>query len=308
VFVENYKAGTLARYGLDYASLREINPRIVYCSVTGFGEDGPYGGLPAYDFILQGMSGLMSTCGSPDDAPGGAPMRTAVPITDIVTGLYAAISILAALRQRDESGRGQFIDAAMIDASVALNGHLALGYLMTGQVPRRIGNANPIAAPSETYAASDGRIIVAAGNNGQFAALAKAVGLPNLLDDPLFATNVVRVRNRAALSAQLAARFETDTARNWLDKLGAAGVPCGPINNMAAVFDDPHVRHRGLQMRVPHGRGVEAPVLKSPLNLSEAPVDYRASPMLGADTEAVLRDRLGMNASQIARLRDANTI
>ncbi len=308
VFIENYKSGALARYGLDYPRVSELNPRVVYCSVTGFGADGPYAGRPAYDFILQGMSGLMSTCGQPEGAPGGAPMRAAVPITDMVTGLYAAISVLAALRQRDETGRGQYIDAAMIDASVAMNGHLAIGYLMTGQVPGRIGNANPIAAPSETYATSDSRIIVAAGNNNQFAALAKALGRPDLLEDPRFASNPERVRNRAALAERLGAHFLADTGKNWVERLSAAGVPCGPINDMAAVFADPQVRQRGIQLSAPHGRGIESPMLKSPLNMSDSPVEYRAAPMLGADTDQILRERLGMSAAQIAQLRAENTI
>lgn len=308
VFVENYKAGALARYGLDYGSIRAINPRIIYCSVTGFGPDGPYAARPAYDFILQGMSGLMSTCGHPDGTPGAGPMRTAVPITDIVTGLYATISILGAVIQRGLTGAGQFIDMAMIDAAVALNGHLALGYLMTGKIPARIGNANPIASPSEVHRTADGRIIVAAGNDGQFRALASAIGEPQLAEDPRFRTNSDRVRNRRELNPIIAGKLCDKGSSYWVDRLSAVGVPCGPINELDAVFEDPQVRHRGIAMKLPHARGVDIPVLKSPLNLSAAPVDYRAPPILGEGTDDVLQNLLNLSEVQIAQLREASVI
>ncbi|MCY1395666.1 Acetyl-CoA:oxalate CoA-transferase [compost metagenome] len=308
VLVENYKVGSLARYGLDAASMRARFPRLIYCSVTGFGSDGPYAARPAYDFILQGLSGLMSTCGHPDGEPGAGPMRTAIPITDIVTGLYASISILGALIQRGQTGEGQFIDAAMLDSAVALNGHLALGYLLTGKLPARIGNANPVAAPSEIYATRDGRLILAVGNNGQFSALLDAIGLNELAADPRFASNYERVRNRSAMYAALApALLARDTA-DWMERLAAVGVPCGTVNDFAGVFADPQVRHRGLQLSVPHGRGGEIPMLKSPLNLSASPVEHRAPPLLGADTRDVLRDLLGASAERIDRLRERQVI
>jgi crotonobetainyl-CoA:carnitine CoA-transferase CaiB-like acyl-CoA transferase len=308
IFIENYKQGALARYGLDYQSIRAVNPRIIYCSITGFGQDGPYAARPAYDFILQGMSGLMSTCGQPDGAPGAGPMRTAIPLTDIATGLYATISILAALIHRDRTGEGQFIDAAMLDASVALNGHLAIGYLMTGKIPQRIGNANPIASPSEVFATRDGRLIVAAGNNGQFQALAREIGLPELSDDPRFKTNGDRVRNRMELVRVVAARLISETNAFWVERLSKAGVPCGPINDLDEVFDDPQVRHRGVSLTVAHGRGVEVPMLKSPLNLSASPVDYRAAPQLGEGTRSVLESLLNLSSDEIAALRAAQVI
>ena len=308
VFVENCELGALARYGLDYESIRAVNPRIIYCSITGFGGDGPYAARPAYDFILQGMSGLMSTCGQPDGAPGAGPMRTAIPLTDIATGLYATIAILAALIHRDQTGEGQFIDAAMLDASVALNGHLALGYLMTGKVPQRIGNANPIASPSEVFATRDGRLIVAAGNNGQFQALAREIGLPELAADPRFKSNGERVRNRVELGQILAARLIGETNAHWVERLSKAGVPCGPINDLDDVFDDPQVRHRGVKLSVMHGRGVEIPMLKSPLNLSAAPVSYRAAPQLGEGTQGVLEQLLNLSGDEIAALREARVV
>jgi len=303
IFVENYKAGSLARYGLDYPAIRAINPRIIYCSVTGFGGDGPYASRPAYDFILQGMSGLMSTCGHPDGAPGAGPMRTAVPITDITTGLYAAISILGALIHRSQTGLGQFIDAAMIDSAVALNGHLAIGYLMTGKVPARIGNANPIASPSEVHATRDGHMIVAAGNDGQFKALASAIGLPQLAGDSRFRSNSDRVRNRKDLFPRLAEKLREETTAFWVDRLSVAGVPCGPINELDAVFADPQVRHRGIQLEAEHGTGGDVPLLKSPLNLSASPIEYRAPPLLGEGTDEVLGRLLQLSPDEVAQLR-----
>jgi len=308
VFVENFKAGALAHYGLDYASIQAINPRIIYCSVTGFGVDGPYAGLPAYDFILQAMSGLMSTCGHPDGAPGAGPMRTAIPLTDLATGLYATISILAALIHRDQTGSGQFIDAALLDASVALSGHLAVGYLMTGKVPPRIGNANHVSAPSEVFDTSDGHIIAGAGNNGQFKALMETLGRPELVQDPRFDSNVKRLRNRRALYELIEALTVAHDTAYWIERLNAAGIPCGPINEFPAVFADPQVIHRGIKREVMHGRGVSVPMLKSPLNLSAAPVDYRAAPMLGADTEAVLHSLLKLSDAEIDGLREQQVV
>lgn len=308
VLVENYKAGSLKKYGLDYEALKTENPRLIYCSVTGFGQDGPYAARPAYDFILQGLSGLMSTCGRPDGAPGAGPMRTSIPITDLFTGLYATISILGALIQRAQTGRGQYIDAAMLDASVAVNGHLALGFLMTGSLPARIGNANPIASPSEVFAAMDGDIIVAAGNNGQFRALADALGRPELKSDPRFDTNAHRVQNRDALSALLAAILASQDMMHWTRSLSAAGVPCGPVNTLAQVFDDPQVAHRGLRKTVRHARGMDVPMLKSPLNLTDSPVDYRPAPLLGEHTDQVLRDLVGASEPDLVQMKAENVI
>lgn len=303
VVVENYKVGSLAKYGLDYASVRERRPDIIYCSVTGFGQHGPYAPLPAYDFILQGLAGLMSTCGQPEGAPGAGPMRTAIPIADVVTGLYASISVVSALYHRLKTGEGQYIDASMLDASVALNGHLALGYLMTGALPPRMGNTNPIASPSEVFDCTDGQFIIAAGNNGQFSAFCKVLGQPEIAQDARFATNALRVKHRAELRAILVPLLIGWNRARILEALQQQGVPCGPINDMAAVFADPQTQVRDLALKLPHGRGCEVPSLRSPLSFSHTPVVHRASPMLGEHVESVLCSELGLDAQELQSLR-----
>lgn len=287
LFVENSKAGSLEKLGLGAADLRALNPRLVTCSITGFGPDGPYAKRPAYDVIMQGMAGLMSTVGAAD----GPPTRTAIPITDLMTGMTATVAILGALMRRERFGMGGHVDCAMIDASVAMNGHLALGHAMTGEVPARVGNSNPVAAPSSVYRTADGHLIVGAGNDRQFVALSAALGLA---PDPRFATNDQRVQNRVPLDALVQAALETRPSAHWLALLEAAGVPCGPIHTMADLAHDPQIAHRGLLKRVPHAVGVEAPMLRSPLRISGAETPHRAPPMLGADTAGVLRDVLGM--------------
>jgi len=308
VVVENYKAGSLKKYGLDYESIRAVRPDVIYCSVTGFGPDGPYAPRPAYDFILQGMAGLMSTCGQPDGAPGAAPMRTAIPLTDILTGLYASVALMGALYHRQATGEGQYIDAAMLDAAVAANGHLALGYQMTGKVPQRAGNSNPVASPSEVFACRDGHLIIAAGNNGQFAALCRVLGCEALLGNPDFAQNVDRVRHRPALREALGAHLSSWNAADLVPALEAAGVPCGPINRMDEVFEDPQVQHRGLLVRLPHASGTDAPTLRSPLRFSATPVTMTAPPQLGQHTEAALCEELGMTAADVRAYRERGLV
>jgi crotonobetainyl-CoA:carnitine CoA-transferase CaiB-like acyl-CoA transferase len=308
IVVENYKVGTLARYGLDYESIRACRGDIIYCSVTGFGQSGPYAQRPAYDFILQGLAGVMSTCGQPDGTPGGEPMRTAIPVTDVVTGLYAAIGILGALFHRERSGEGQYLDAAMLDASVALNGHLALGFLMTGALPPRVGNTNPIASPSEVFQCADGSLIVAAGNNGQFQALCGVLGCPELTGDPRFRTNAVRVANRAELRDTLAPKLAHRPRVALLAELESAGVPSGPINDMAQAFDDPQCRHREIALTLPHKRGVEVPSVRSPLRFSRTPVEHRAPPMLGEHNARVLIDELGIEPERFRTLQERGIV
>ena len=304
VFIENYKVGALQKYGLDAASIRALNPRIIYCSVTGFGQDGPYAPRPAYDSVMQAMCGLMSTCGHPDGEPGAGPMRSAVPIADIFTGLYAAIGILGALIQRGQTGEGQYIDAAMVDVTTAINAHLALGYLMTGNVPQRQGNNNPITAPSEVFRARDGYFSMSAGNAGQFTGLLQALEIDTALAlDPRFASGMARIKHRRALHDILEARTLEQPVRHWIDRLSALNVPCAPIYDMQQLFDDPHVRHRGLAMRLPHASGVDVPVLRSPLHLSAAPVEHRAPPMLGQHTAEILASLLGRSGAEVAALR-----
>ncbi|WP_342129190.1 CaiB/BaiF CoA transferase family protein [Hydrogenophaga sp. OTU3427] len=309
VVVENFKVGDLKRYGLDHATLCARHPGLIYCSVTGFGQDGPYASRPAYDSVLQAMCGLMSTCGQPDDQPGGGPMRAGVPVADIFTGLYAAIAILAALMHRRSSGAGQFIDMAMVDATTAIMGHLALGYLMTGEVPQRQGNNNPITAPSEVFRASDGFFSMSAGNNGQFAALLEVLELPvELLTDPRFATNIDRLAHRQALHEHLEAVTLTRPVAEWIDRLSARTVPCAAINDMRQVFEDPQVRHRDLHLSLPHGSGQEVPTLRSPLRLPQAPVAYVAPPMLGQHTAQVLHNLLGKSATQVQALQQRGAV
>ena len=306
VLVENFKVGDLRRYGLDYASLSRDNPGLIYCSVTGFGQDGPYASRPAYDSVLQAMCGLMSTCGHPDGEPGAGPMRAGVPIADIFTGLYAAVAVLAAVIQRREHGRGQFIDMAMVDATTAVMGHLALGYLMTGEAPRRQGNNNPITAPSEVFRAQDGYFSMSAGNNGQFLAMLDALELPaDVAQDPRFVTNIERIRHRPALHALLESVTLTRPVAEWVERLSARTVPCAAINDMKQVFEDPQVKHRDLHLEVPHGSGRTVPTLRSPLHLPLSPVSYAAPPMLGEHTIEVLQGLLGKPAAEIERLRHA---
>lgn len=300
VFIENYKVGALERYGLDYASLRALRPDLIYCSVTGFGQTGPYAARPAYDSVMQAMCGLMSTCGHPDGEPGAGPMRSAIPICDIFTGLYASIGILGAILHLQQTGEGQFIDAAMVDVSTAINGHLALGYLMTGVVPQRQGNQNPITAPSEVFAASDGYFSMSAGNQQQFLKLLRVLELDAALaQDPRFVTNIERIRHRAVLHEVLQTCTREQPVAHWIDKLSASSVPCAPIYNMEQLFDDPHIRDRDLVLHLPHGSGVDVPVLRSPLHLSAAPVEHRAPPMLGEHTREVLQQWVGRTDDQI---------
>lgn len=293
VFVENFKAGGLKRFGLDADTLCAQYPKLIYCSVTGFGQDGPYAHRPAYDFVMQAMAGLMSSCGQPDGTPGGMPMRTGIPTTDLVTGYQAVVSVLGALIQRGITGRGQFIDASMLDASVAFNVHLAQGYLLNGKPPARLGNNNPIASPSGVFAASDGWMVVAAGNDRQFVALSELLGRPDLPKDARFATNGARVQNRMALHEQLEPLLLAQTSKHWLALMSEAQVPCAPINDMAHVFDDPQVRHRDMVRQVPHGSGQTISMVRSTLNMSAHEAPMNAPPQLGEHTDEVLRDWLG---------------
>lgn len=309
VFIENYKVGALKRYGLDYDSLRALNPSLIYCSVTGFGQDGPYAARPAYDSVLQAMCGLMSTCGQPDGEPGAGPMRSAVPIADIFTGLYAAIAVLAAVIHKQQTGDGQYIDTAMLDVTTAINGHLALGYLMTGEVPQRQGNNNPITAPSEVFRAQGGYFTMSAGNDDQFKRLLQVLGLdPALALEPRFVSNIQRIKHRKELHQILEARTLEQPVAQWIETLSAQGVPCASINDMKQMFDDPQVQHRDLALEVAHGSGVQVPTLRSPLRLSASPVIHRAPPMLGEHSDEVLRSVLGKPVSEIQRLREKGIV
>jgi crotonobetainyl-CoA:carnitine CoA-transferase CaiB-like acyl-CoA transferase len=309
VVIENFKVGGLAKYGLDYPSLQALNPGVIYCSITGFGQTGPYRHKPGYDFMIQGIGGLMSITGEPDQRPGGAPMKVGVAVADIFTGLYAAIAILGALAHRDRTGTGQHIDLALLDTQVAVLANQAMNYLVTGVAPQRLGNAHPNIVPYQVFAASDGHIIVAVGNETQFARMCEVIGRPELASDARFASNASRVHNREELVAILQGILVTRTMRDWLQALERAGVPCGPINTVADVFADPQVQARGLKLHLPHPSIGSVPSVANPIKYSATPIDYRsAPPMLGADTDEILREMLGVTPEEIGRLRKAGVV
>jgi len=303
VLLENYKVGGLRQYGLDYASLAKLNPRLIYCSVTGFGQTGPYAPRAGYDFIIQGLGGLMSITGERDDLPGGGPQKVGVAVSDLMTGMYATIAVLAALAEREKSGLGQHVDMALLDTQVAMTANMAMNYLASGKPPVRAGNAHPNIVPYQTFAASDGHIIVAVGNDGQFTRLCEIAEAPELATDPRFATNPARVKHRSILVPLLAERIGRKPMRFWSEALQAAGVPCGPINDLAQVFDDPQVQHRGMRIELPHPTAGKVPLVASPIKLSRTPVEHRsAPPLLGQHTDEVLAG-IGLDEQAIAALR-----
>ena len=304
VVLENFKVGGLAQYGLDYASLRAVNPRLVYCSITGFGQDGPYAPRAGYDFLIQGLGGLMSLTGRPDEEDGGGPMKVGVALTDILTGLYATNAVLAALAWREKSGEGQYIDLALLDVQVACLANQAMNYLATGQNPRRLGNAHPNIVPYQDFPTADGYMILAIGNDGQFARFCEEAGQPGIAADPRFATNRARVANRGELIPMLKRLTIERSTADWVAALEALAVPCGPINTLADVFADPQVQARGLKVTMPHPVAGSLPLVANPMKLSATPVDYRLPPpMLGEHTDGVLAATLGLDAARIAALR-----
>jgi len=309
VLIENYKVGTLARYGLDYPTLARRHPRLIYCSITGFGQTGPYRERAGYDPIMQAMGGLMSITGESDARPGGGPQRVGISISDLMTGAYAVIGILAALVYRNESGRGQQVDAALLDVLVAALSNAAMNYLVTGEVPRRQGNAHPNVVPSGAFACSDGRLQFVAGNDSQFVKLCEVLGVAELARDPRFASNAVRVANRDAINALLEAATCRRSTGELSEALARAGVPAGPINDMAQVFADPQVVARGLRIDLDHPLAGTIPAIASPVRLSETPAQYRLPPpLLGQHTREVLRDLLGMSEAEIEALAGAKAI
>jgi crotonobetainyl-CoA:carnitine CoA-transferase CaiB-like acyl-CoA transferase len=308
IVLENYKAGTLGRYGLDEASLRKINPRLIYCSVTGFGQTGPRRDQPAYDFLIQAMGGLMSVTGEKDGKPGGGPQKVGIPIVDLMTGMYTTVAVLAALARRNETGVGDNIDIGMLDVQVATLSNQAMNYLVSGKVPARNGNAHPNIQPQDVYACADGDLILVVGNDGQFAKLCSVLNRGEWVTDARFASNAQRVRNIGALSGMLREDFLRWTREKLIAALDAVGVPCGAINSVAEVFEDPQVRARGMLTHVPHPSGVDMPQLASPMRFADAPLQTQsAPPLLGQHSDAILAE-LGYAASDIADLRAQGAI
>ena len=303
VLIENYKVGTLARYGLDYERLRDINPRLIYCSITGFGQSGPYAPRPGYDFVFQGMGGLMSITGERDDLPGGGPMKVGIAITDILTGMYASLAITAAIAHCERGGSGQYIDMALLDSMVAFNANQISGYLVSGNIPKRYGNAHPNVVPYQVFPCKDGHIILAVGNDSQFASLCKVAGRPELAEDERFRLMSGRIVNRDALIPLIAEIMKQRGMHEWIEVLEGANVPCGPINNMQQVFEDPQVQHRGLKVEIPTSAGVPCPTVASPMRFSETPVEYTVPPpTLGQHTQEILQDLLGMDRQAVDAL------
>ena len=309
VLLENYKAGDLARYGLAYEDLRKVNPGLVYCSVTGFGQTGPYSERPGYDFMAQGMGGLMSVTGERDDLPGGGPQRVGVPIVDIMTGMYATIAVCAALAHRERTGEGNYIDMALLDTQVAFLANQAMNYLATGESPGRLGNAHPNIVPYQTFRTQDGDIILACGNDNLFAKFCDVAGRRALAVDPRFATNAKRVENRAELTRLLADVFATRTTREWVDALEDAGVPNGPINTIEQVFAEPQVIARGMRIELPHPTAGKVPLVASPMRFTGTPLEFKVPPpTLGQHTDEILREVLGRSAAEVARLKAGGII
>jgi crotonobetainyl-CoA:carnitine CoA-transferase CaiB-like acyl-CoA transferase len=303
VLLENYKVGALARHGLGYEDLAPSCPRLVYCSITGFGQSGPYRNRPGYDFLIQAMGGLMSITGEPDDASGGGPVKVGVAVADLLTGMYATTAVLAALAHRERSGRGQHVGLAILDVQVATLANQGESYLATGRAPRRLGNAHPSIVPYQAFATKDGHLVLAIGNDGQFARFCEVAGRPELSREARFETNAARVEHRGELVLALAPILAARETGEWIGALEAADVPCGPINDLAQVFEDPQVRHRGLRVDVPHPRCGTVPLVASPIRLSETPVHHGAPPLLGEHTREVLVDILGMDEAEVEALR-----
>ncbi|WP_321932154.1 CaiB/BaiF CoA transferase family protein [Paraburkholderia guartelaensis] len=304
VFIENYKVGDMARYGLSYSDLRVINPRLVYCSITGFGQDGPFSQQAGYDFIVQGMGGLMSITGERDELPGGGPQKVGVAFADVMTGMYATVAILAALAHRTKTAKGQYIDMALLDVQVAAMANMNLNYLVSGKIPRRQGNAHANIVPYEAFDAKDGQIVLAVGNDGQFRKFCEIADCPHLASDPRFATNAARVTNRETLVPLIREMLVTRTIEEWMTPLAAVGVPCGPVNNIAQTFAHPQVLYRGMRVDLPHPLSGSVPTVANPIRMSDSPIQYRsAPPTLGQHTNEVLSSLCRIGTDEIDQLR-----
>jgi crotonobetainyl-CoA:carnitine CoA-transferase CaiB-like acyl-CoA transferase len=309
ILIENFKVDGLKQYGLDYASLRKINPRLIYCSITGFGQTGPYASRAGYDFLIQAMGGLMSITGQKDTEPGAGPQKVGVALTDILTGLYSTVGILAALSHRQRSGEGQWLDMALLDVQVASLANQASNFLVGGESPTRMGNAHPNIVPYQDFPTRDGYMVIAVGNDAQFSRLCQAAGQPGIAIDPRYRTNKDRVQNRKELISQMNAFTVTRSTQEWIMDLETVGVPCGPINNLEQVFADPHVKARQIHQKLEHPSMGTVSSVASPIRLSETPVQYRmAPPLLGEHTHEVLCDLLGMSEQEVSALQQAGVV
>ncbi|NMY36061.1 MULTISPECIES: CaiB/BaiF CoA-transferase family protein [unclassified Pseudomonas] len=309
ILIENFKVGGLQAYGLDYASLKDVNPDLIYCSITGFGQTGPYAKRAGYDFMIQGLGGLMSLTGRPEGEEGAGPVKAGVALTDILTGLYSTVAILAALAHRQHDGGGQHIDMALLDVQVACLANQAMNYLTTGVSPKRLGNAHPNIVPYQDFPTADGDFILTVGNDGQFRKFAQVAGYAEWADDPRFATNAARVANRLVLVPLIRQATVFRTTAQWVSELEAVGVPCGPINDLAQVFEDPQVQARHLAIELPHVLAGLVPQVASPIRLSATPVEYRnAPPLLGEHTQEVLQRVLGMTSGVLEGLRKSGVV
>jgi crotonobetainyl-CoA:carnitine CoA-transferase CaiB-like acyl-CoA transferase len=309
ILLENYKVGDLKRYCLGYEDLKPINPKLIYCSITGFGQSGPLAHLAGYDFMIQGMGGLMSITGERDDFPGGGPQKVGVAVADLMTGMYATVAVLAALAYREREGRGQYIDMALLDSQVAMIANMNMNYLASGVVPKRYGNAHANIVPYQVFRSQDGHVILAVGNDNQFAKFCEVAGRPELASDARFARNSDRVRNREIVIPILEDILRSRPTQEWVDALEPKGVPCGPINNIAQVFENPQVKHRAMRVEVPHPLAGTVPLVASPMKFSETPIEYRIPPpLLGQHTRGILRDLLEIEDAVIDRLAAARVI
>jgi len=308
ILLENFKVGTLQRYGLGYDDLRPVNPRLIYCSVSGFGQTGPKAHKLAYDFLIQAMGGLMSITGETDDRPGGGPQKVGIPILDLMTGMYTTVAVLAALAGREVTGEGDYIDVAMLDVQAAVLANQAMNYLMTGRAPRRQGNRHPNIMPQDVFACRDGDVVLAVGNDGQFAKMCAALGRSEIGSDPRFAKNADRVRHKDELMPLIGEIFAQWSRADLVDAMERAGVPCGPINTIPEVFEDPQIKHRGLQIELTHPTAGHVSSVTSPLKFARAAPAYeRAPPTLGQHSDEVLGE-LGFGANEIAKFRQEGVV
>lgn len=309
VLIENFKVGTLARYGLGYEDLGALNQRLIYCSISAFGQDGPEAGGAGYDAMIQGMSGLMSVTGVPDGEPGAGPIKVGVAVSDLISGMYALSAVLGALYERERSGQGQAIDLALLDAQIAALANQGLNYLISGLPPGRQGTAHPNIVPYQAFATVDGHLMLAVGNDRQFASFCAAAGRPELATDERFRRNAGRVSNRAVLVPDIDRLCRQKTTRQWLAALAPLGVPCGPINNLAEVFDEPQVQHRKMRFDLPHPLGGKVPQVRNPVLYSRSNLEYRdPPPLLGQHTQAVLKQELGISVSEFESLRSSGVL